>query len=387
MKTIRPILPWLGLATAIGLSSLSHAETVKIGITVPVTGPAAVLGIGAKNAVSLFPKKIGKYDLEVDLIDDASDPTASITNARKFVSQGYDLIVGSSTSPQSLAIIDVAAESETPQIALGASSRIVEPMDSKRKWVFKTAANDSLMASAVAKHMADKGFKNVAFIGYADAYGESWLTEFSKFAEIRKLKIVSVERFNPKDLSVTGQVLKTMGTHPDAVLIAGSGTPAAMPHIGLKEKNYKGAIYQTHGAANADFLRIGGTALEGAYVPVGSNLVWEQLPNDYPTKKATADFMPRYEALAGKNTRSNFAAQAYDVYLMLEKAVPEAGKKAKPGTREFRHALRDALENIKDLKANAGVFNMSPTDHSGLDQRARVIVTVEKGQWKLEQLQ
>lgn len=385
MKALKQLLAGAALLSL--CAGTTWAQTVKIGVSVPTSGPAAVLGIGAKNAISLFPDKIGKYKIEVDLIDDASDPTNSITNARKFIAQGYDLIVGSSTSPQSLAMIDPAAESETPLIALGASARIVEPMDAKRKWVFKTAANDSLMASAVAKHMADKGYKTAAFIGFNDAYGEAWLQEFGKFAEIRKIKIVDVERFDRKDVSVAGQVLKIMAANPDAVLIAGSGTPAATPHIALKDRNYKGAIYQTHGAASSDFLRVGGAALEGAYVPVGPNLVWEQLPNDYPTKKASADFVPKYEAKFGKNTRSNFAAQAYDVLFMLERALPEAAKHGQPGTKEFRRALREAIENTKDLKANAGVFNMSATDHSGLDQRARVMVRIEKGAWKLDQVQ
>lgn len=376
----------LGLGLAIAFAQTAAAQTVRVGITVPTSGPAAILGIGAKNAFSLLPDRIGNYKLEYTLLDDASDTTGAVTNAKKFIDGGVDVVVGSSTSPQSLAMIESAAESETPLIALGASTRIVEPMDAKRKWVFKTAANDSLMASAVAKHMADKGVKTAGFIGYADAYGESWLAEFGKFADLHKIRVVAVERFSPKDTSVTAQVLKVLAASPDAILIAGSGTPAAMPHIGLKERGYKGRIYQTHGAANADFLRVGGAALEGGLVPVGPNLVWEQLPADYPTRAASADFVPRYESRFGARSRSNFAAQAYDVFALLDRAVPEAGKRAQPGTREFRRALRDALENIKDLKANAGIFNMSPSDHSGLDQWARVIVRIEKGAWKLDEL-
>jgi branched-chain amino acid transport system substrate-binding protein len=363
---------------------IAVAETVKVGITVPTSGPAAILGIGAKNAFAMFPAEIGNYKIEYTLLDDASDPTSAVTNAKRFVAAGVDVIVGSSTSPQCMAMIEVAAESETPMIALGSSSRIVEPMDGRRKWVFKTSANDSLMASAVAEHMIDSGVVSVAFIGYSDAYGESWLNEFSKLAATRNLKIVDIERFSPRDTSVTAQVLKALSAQPDAVLIAGSGTPTAMPHIALRDLGYKGRIYQTHGAASTDFLRVGGKALEGGYVPVGPNLVWEQLPVDYPTRKASADFVPKYESRYGKNSRSNFAAQAYDVLPLLERALPEAGRSAKPGTPEFRRALRAALEGVKDLKANAGVFNMSAEDHSGLDQRARVMVRIQSGTWVLD---
>jgi len=362
----------------------AQAQTIHVGVTAPTTGPAAILGTGVRNAVSLFPKKIAGYDVDFKFLDDASDITNSVKNAKQFLGEKVDLIVGSSTSPQSLAIIEAVAGSQTPLIALGASARIVQPMDDKRKWVFKTAANDSLMAQAVIDHMASKRVKTVGFIGFGDAYGDGWLNEIKPLMEKHGMKLQAVERFNPKDSSVTGQVLRVMAGHPDAVLVVGSGTPVALPHATLVERGYKGLIYQTHGAATDDFLRVGGKALNGGFLPVGPNLVWEQLPDDYPTKAASAKFVPMYEAKFGKNSRSNFSAQAYDVLLLLERAIPEAAKKAKPGTVDFRIALRDALENVKELPANAGVFNMTPTDHSGLDKRARVMVEIKDGKWVLD---
>jgi len=372
------------VALAAAFTMGAQAETVNVGVTVPTTGPAAILGVGARNAISLFPGKIAGYDVNFRVLDDASDITNSVKNAKQFLGDKVDLIVGSSTSPQSLAIIEAIAGSQTPLIALGASARIVTPMDDKRKWVFKTAANDSLMAQAIIEHMVGKKVKTLGFIGFGDAYGDSWLNEIKPLAEKHGIKLVAVERFHPKDQSVTGQVLRVMGGHPDAVLVAGSGTPAALPHATLVDRGYKGLIYQTHGAATEDFLRVGGKALNGGFLPVGPNLVWEQLPDSFPTKAASAKFVPLYESKFGKNSRSNFAAQAYDVLLLLERALPEAGKKAKPGTPEFRVALRDALENVKELPANAGVFNMTPTDHSGLDKRGRVIVRIQDGKWVLD---
>jgi branched-chain amino acid transport system substrate-binding protein len=365
-------------------ASQVQAQTIEVGVTVPTTGPAAILGIGARNAVSLFPKKIGGFDVEFKVVDDASDTTNSVKNARMFIDQKVDLIVGSSTSPQSLAMVEAIGGSETPMIALGASARIVAPMDDKKKWVFKTAGNDSLMASAIIQHMVDHGVKSIGFIGFGDAYGESWLTEIKAGIEQKNIKLLSVERFNPKDTSVTAQVLRVMAGKPEAIIVAGSGTPAALPQVALKERGYQGRIYQTHGAATEDFLRVGGKALNGGYLPVGPNLVWEQLPENYPTKAISARFVPLYESKFGKNSRSNFAAQAYDVLLLLERVIPEAARKGKPGTREFRVALRDALEGIKNLPGNAGVFNMTATDHSGLDERARVIVRIEDGKWVLD---
>jgi len=365
-------------------SAGAQAETVTIGVTVPTTGPAAILGIGARNAISLFPTKVGGYDVNIKVLDDASDITTSVKNAKQFLGEKVDLIVGSSTSPQSLAIIEAIAGSETPLIALGASARIVLPMDDKRHWVFKTAANDSLMAQAIIESMVDKKVKTMGFIGFADAYGDSWLNEIKPLAEKHGIKLGVVERFNSKDNSVTGQVLRLTSANPDAILVAGSGTPAALPHATLIERGYKGLVYQTHGAATEDFLRVGGKALNGGLLPVGPNLVWEQLPDGYPTKAASAKFVPMYEQKFGTNSRSNFAAQAYDVLLLLENALPQAGKKAKPGTKEFRIALRDALESTKELAANAGVFTMSPQDHSGMDKRGRVMVKIQDGKWVLD---
>lgn len=362
----------------------AQAETVNVGVTVPTTGPAAILGIGARNAVSLFPKQVAGFDVNFKVLDDASDITSSVKNANQFLSEKVDLIVGSSTSPQSLAIIEAIAGQETPLIALGASARLVLPMDDKKKWVFKTAANDSLMAQAIIEHMAGRKVKTMGFIGFADAYGDSWFNEIKPLAEKHGIDLKVAERFNSKDNSVTGQVLRLIAANVDAILVAGSGTPAALPHATLTERGYKGLVYQTHGAATEDFLRVGGKALNGGLLPVGPNLVWEQLPDDYPTKAASAKFVPMYEAQFGQNSRSNFAAQAYDVLLLLERALPEAAKAAKPGTKEFRVALRDALEKTKDLRANAGVFNMTPDDHSGLDSRARVMVEIRDGKWVLD---
>jgi branched-chain amino acid transport system substrate-binding protein len=231
--------------------------------------------------------------------------------------------------------------------------------------------------------MINAGVKSVAFIGFADAYGEGWYQEFSKIAEARKLAIVANERYNRADTTVTGQVLKVMAAKPDAVLIAGSGTPAALPQKALKEKGYKGALYQTHGVANNDFLRVCGKDCEGTHLPTGPLLVAAQLPADNPLRKSALDYVDRYEAAHGKGSATAFGGYAWDAGLLLQNAIPAALKKARPGGKEFKLALRDALEGTKNLAGAHGVFNMSASDHLGLDQRARVMVRVEKGGWKL----
>lgn len=386
MKKTSQLIGLVSLGLLMATGGAACAQTMKVGVTVPLTGPAATIGIGARNSISMFPKKIGGLDVEYQILDDASAPTNAVKNAKRFLGEDVDVIVGSSTSSSALAIVEAIAGAETPLIALGASSRIVAPMDDKRHWVFKTSSSDSLVATAIIKHMQEHGIKTVGFIGFNDAFGESWLTEIKTYADANKIKLVGVERFNAGDTSATAQVLRVIAAKPDAVLIAAAGTPAALPHVALKERGYKGKIYQTHGAATDDFLRIGGKAVNGSYLPVGPNLVWEQLPDSYPTKAVSAQYVPLYEQKFGKGSRTTFAAQAYDVLLFLERAVPEASKKAKPGTKEFRHALRDALENIKNLPANSGVYNMTATDHSGQNDYSRVMVSVQNEKFVLEPL-
>lgn len=358
---------------------------ITVGVTVSATGPAASLGIPEKNTVALMPKTIAGQKVNYVVLDDASDTTAAVSNTRKLIADNkVDVILGSTTTPNSLAMIDAVAEAQTPMISIAASALIVEPQDGKKRWVFKTPQNDIMMSLAIAEHMANNKIKTVAFVGFSDAYGEGWYKEFAKAADLKKLQIVANERYSRTDTSVTGQVLKIMAAKPDAVLVAGSGTPAALPQKTLKERGYTGKMYQTHGVANADFLRVGGKDVEGTFLPAGPVLVAEQLPADHPVKKSALAYVQAYEAAYGKGSVSTFGAHAWDAGLLMTAAVPVALKKAQPGTSAFRSALRDALENIKDLPGAHGIFNTSPTDHLGLDQRGRVMVKIEGGTWKYQ---
>lgn len=372
------------LAACMAQWSSSVLADINVGVTLSATGPAASLGIPEKNTVALLPTVIAGQKVNYIVLDDASDTTTAVKNAKKLIAENkVDVIFGSTTSPNSLAMIDVAAEGETPMIALAAASRIVEPMDDKRKWVFKVAQNDAHMATAIVSHMTDSNVKTVAFIGFSDAYGEGWWNEFSKIAEARKIKIVANERFNRTDTSVTGQILKILSAKPDAVLVGGAGTPAALPQKSLKEKAYKGLIYQTHGVANSDFLRVCGKDCEGTFLPAGPVLVADQLPADHPVKKSAMEYMQKYEAQYGKGSATTFGAHPWDAAILLSAAAPAALKQAQPGSAPFRKALREALEGVKNQSAAHGVFNMSANDHLGFDQRARVMVRVEGGAWKL----
>ncbi|MBN8476891.1 ABC transporter substrate-binding protein [Sulfuritalea sp.] len=369
----------------LALVTTSVAAQIKVGVTLAATGPAASLGIPEKNVFALVPKTLGGMAVEIILLDDATDPSAAVKNTHKLINDNVDVIIGSSITPSTLAMVDVVAEKQTPLIALAASSRIVEPMDAKRAWVFKIPQNDSLVAGGIVEHMVKSGIKTVAYIGFSDAYGEGWHTEFSKLAEAAGIKLIAKEVYGRADTSVTAQALKLVSANPEAILIGAAGTPGVLPQATLIERGYKGKIYQTHGVANGDFIRVGGKQVEGALLPVGPNLVAEQLPDSHPSKKAGLEFVQKYEGAHGKGSRSLFAALAWDAWLVLDGAATRAVKKAKPGTPEFRKALRDELEATKNLVASTGVYNYSPTDHAGLDSRARVMVRIENGTWKLVQ--
>lgn len=373
----------LALAALATLAAANVHAQIKVGVSISTTGPAASLGIPEKNTVSLFPAEIAGQKVQYIVLDDASDATQAVKNARKLVSEDkVDLLIGSSITPTSLAMLEVAAETQTPMISIAGGSRIVEPMDAKRHWVFKTTQHDGQMAAAITQHMANNGVKTMGFISFSDAYGDGWWTEAQKMADVRKIKVVANERFARTDTSVTGQVLKLVSANPDAILIAASGTPAALPQKALRERGYRGKIYQTHGVANSDFLRVCGADCEGTFIPAGPMLVAAQLPDANPVKKSALAYVNKYTGAYNKDSLSTFGGHAWDAALLLQEAAKTAVPKAKPGTKEFRAALRDSLEGIKNLPASHGIFNMTPTNHQGLDQRSQVMVRIEKGTWK-----
>ena len=378
---------WLGLlfaCTASGVLAQPVQAKITIGFTLSETGPAAALGIPQRNTVALMPKTIAGQRVEYIVLDDGSDTTRAVANARKLTDEDHaDAIVGSSITPAALAMIPVAAEKTTPILSLAASKSIIAPMDAQRHWVFKMPQNDGLMADAIAGYMAGHGVKTVGFIGFNDAYGDGWLKESKRALGAKNIKLVAVERFARTDTSVTGQVLHLMAAHPDAVLIAGSGTPAALPQRELHQRGYKGQYFQTHGVATKDFIRVGGRDVEGTILPAGPVLVAAQLPDNNPIKPVALRYTKLYEAKYGAGSMSTFGAHAWDANRVLRYAIPIALKTAKPGTPAFRAALRDAIESAHDLVVTQGIMTMSPSNHNGFDKRARVMVTIQGGTWKL----
>lgn len=373
----------LAISLCLGLVTTASAE-LNIGVILSTTGPGASLGQPAENTVKLWPTEIAGQKVNVKFINDNTDPTEASKAATRLIGENkVDVIVGPSLTPNSVAAMDVAGRNQTPIIALGGGGAIVEPQEGPRKWAFKMPAPEVLSVNVVVDHMVKNKVKNAAAIVVATAYGEGFLKAFRAVAASKNITITTTEQYSAPDLSVASQMLKIMATNPDAVYILSFGTPGALPQIELAKRGYKGLVYQTHGVANAQYLKLGGKDVEGGYMAIAPVLVAEQLADSHPTKKAGMEYVKRYEAQHGPGSRSLFGSTAWTALLWLEAAVPVALKKAKPGTPEFRIALRDALEGMKEVVTPEGVFNMSPTNHNGIDERAQVLVRVEGGTWKL----
>ena len=370
----------LAAALAFALVTAARAD-INVGVTLSATGPAASLGIPEKNTFELLPTTIGGEKINWIVLDDGSDTTKAVQNAKKLIGENkVDVLVGSTITPNSLAMIDVAVDAETPMISMAASARIVDPASAKTRWIFKTPQSDALMADAIAVSMKANGIQTMGYIGFADAYGDGWLAEIKRSAQTAGIKVIAEEKYNRNDTSVTGQVLKLIAAKPDAVLIGAAGTPGATPQKELVARGYKGKIYQTHGVANPDFLRVVGKDGNGTLLPSGPMLVYEQLPDSNPIKKVAAEYITQYEKRFG--TRSTFGGHAYDTWILLRATIPEALKAGKPGTKEFRLGLRNALEKA-NVVATHGVFVMNALEHNGLDNRARVMVRIENDKWIL----
>ena len=361
-----------------GSPALAQNNEIVIGITVVTTGPAAALGIPERNSLEFVAKEIGGVPLKVIVLDDGGDPTTATTNARRFVTESKaDIIMGSSTTPPTIAVSTVANEAGIPHFGLAPF-----PINEARmKWSVAMPQPIPIMGKVLYEHMKAHAIKTVGYIGYSDSYGDLWVNDFKAQAVPLGMTMVDEERFARTDTSVTGQVLKLVAANPDAILVGASGTAAGLPQSALRERGYKGLIYQTHGAASMDFIRIAGAAAEGVIMSSGPVMDPEDQPDSALTKKPGLALNKAYEAKYGANSRSQFAGHSYDAFLVLERVVPVALKKAKPGTPEFREAIRQALLTEKEIAASQGVYNFTEKDRYGLDDRARILLTVKDGKY------
>ena len=380
MKTT---LALTAVTLALAISAPARAD-INVGVIVSTTGPGASLGTPEQNSVRLWPTEIAGQKINLTILNDESDTTVAAKNATRLISENkVDVIVGPSLTPTSLSALELVAQSGTPMISLAGGGAIIDPPDGPRRWAFRMAPPESIAVGVVLENMLAQGVKKVGVVALATSFGEGYTKTLERLAPTKDIRLVGVERYNQNDTSVTAQVLRLLGAQPDAVYIMSSGTPGALPQIELAQRGFKGPVYQTQGVANADYLRIGGKNLEGGYMTVGPVLVAEQLADSSILKKPALEFVNRYETVYGANSRSLFGASAWTAFEWLKYAVPQALRKAQPGTPEFRTALRDALETMKEIVTPEAVYTMSATNHNGADQRSQVLVRIVGGTWKL----
>jgi branched-chain amino acid transport system substrate-binding protein len=356
----------------------AQTSEITIGISISTTGPAAALGIPERNALEFVPKEIGGVPLKVIVLDDGGDPTNATTNARRFVTESKaDIIMGSSTTPPTIAVSNVANEAGIPHIGLAPFPVTPE----RTKWSVVMPQPVPIMGKVLYEHMKAHNVKTVGYIGYSDSYGDLWFNDFKTQGVPMGMTLVDEERFARPDTSVAGQVLKLVAANPDAVLVGASGTAAGLPQTALRERGYTGLIYQTHGAASMDFIRIAGSAAEGVIMASGPVMNPEGQPDSALTKKPGLALNSAYEAKYGPSSRSQFAGHSYDAFEVLKRIIPTALKTAKPGTPEFREAIRQAFLSEHEIAASQGVYNWTEKDRSGLDDRSRIILTVKGGKY------
>ena len=381
MKPSIPLLAVMSITAA--LASANVAAQIKIGAMVSATGPTSAIGIPQRNTVSLLPASVAGQTIEYITLDDGGDTTRAVQNVKQLIQQHkVDAIIGPSTTPNALAILPIIAEAKVPLVSTVGSQAVVEPQDATKRWVFKTTQNDDLIAEALVSHMVRAKVKRVGYIGFNDPFGEGFLKLLPGLLTKNKIELVATEKYARTDQSVTGQALKLIAAKPDAVFIAAVGGPAVLPQATLRDQGYKGFIYQTHAIATQDFIKIGGAKVEGTVLAAGGMLVFDEMSDANPIKNVTARYIRAYEKVYG-NRPATFGANTYDSGILLQYAIPDALKKGAPGTEAFRTALRDSLEAQKEIVGCQGIFNITPANHNGMDKRARDLITIKDGKFRL----
>ncbi len=346
----------VGLALAVGLMGHSAWAQINVGVVTSLSGPISSIGIpyGKGIAAGLASiNEISGQKVNIFQLDDASDPSAAARAAHKLIEENkVDIILGAAGAPPTLAVYGIAYEAKVPMIVI--ANILVE--GERGDWQITVPQPASLLVyDALMKTAPPAG-----------------------------IQVITNERYARADTSVTAQILKIVAAHPDAVLTGGSGTPGALPHIALADRGYRGPEYSTHAIINKEFVRVGGGAVDGVIAPTGPVVVAEQLPESNPIRKVALDFREVYQKVNNEPANDAFAAYAYDGWLIFADTAKRAlATGAKPGTPEFRKALRDAMVTTKDVVGTHAVYNFKPGERYGTDERSRVMVQLDKGTWKL----
>jgi branched-chain amino acid transport system substrate-binding protein len=353
---------------------------IKIGAIISITGPTAALGVGYKNAFATFPAEVDGKSVTYIIRDDAADASNAVGIAQRMIEEDHvDAIIGPSLTACALAVQPIANAAKVPMV-------VTSPIDydpAKYPYTFSAVQPVALMVDAVVADMAKRGVKSVAYIGFADGFGDQVYDATKAAADRAGIEVVANERYARTDTSTESQVLKALSKKPEAVMVGASGTPATLPVAGLRRRGFKGLVYGNHGMVSPAFLKVGGAGIEGTIAVTGPVVVADQLPETVASRGPAQAFNKALTDRFGADAVSPFAGYSADGWLLIQGAVPAALKAGAPGTEAFRVALRGALERTDNLVGVHGVYTISPANHNGMDQRARVLVQAVEGQWKL----
>lgn len=376
----------VGVAALALSAGTGFAADLTVGFVTSLSGPGASIGIPYEKGVlagHAFAAKVGDINIKLIRLDDASDPSAASRNARKLVEEEkVDVLMGTSGVPGTTAMATVSAETKTPLVSLTPAPA---PQHANGQWMISIPQPPPLMVAAVVERMKGANVKKAAYIGFSDSWGDLVYDGLMRNVTDKSIEVITNERYARADTSVAGQVLKIVAAQPDAVITGGSGTPGALPYIALQQRGYKGGLYGTHALINPDFVRVGGAAVEGVICPTGPVIVAEQLPDSNVTKKVSLAFREAYQKANNAPTTDAFSAYAFDGWLVMIDAAKRAMAKAQPGTPQFREAFKNAMLETKEIIGTHGVYNFKPGSVYGVDERARVLVKLEQGKWKLMQ--
>ena len=383
---MRRILGLAAVMAGIAMAATTAHADITVGFVTSLSGPGSSIGIpygkGIQAAVE-YANSVAGQKIKLIELDDGSDPSAATRDARKLIEEDkVDLLIGTATSPSSIAMVAVANELKVPMISI--SPITVPPTAGGDRWGIAVPQPPTLMVSVVVDRMKRDGIKSVAYIGFSDAWGDLVYNGVKKAADAGEIKLLTNERYARTDTSVTGQALKIFATHPDAVLIGGSGTQGALPILALAQLGYKGRFYGTPALLNPDFVRVGGKAAEGIVVSAGPVIVAEQLPDSHFSKKISMKFRAAYQKANGSIPHDGFSAYSFDAWLIFLDAAKRALPKATPGTPAFRTALRDAIFTTTNLDGTHAIYNFKPGQSYGVDARGLVLVKLVNGQWKYD---
>lgn len=366
-----------GGAASTGSNSSDSKEPIKIGAVMDISGTGSSLGVPGRDSIQMWQEQVNARGgingrpVKVIILDNESDETKAVLAFKKLVDEGVVAVAGASQSGTTIAMINSANTLKVPLVSAAASKKIIDPT-AERKWVFKTAQNDSVVAEKLAAYLKTKKLTRIGFLSMNNAYGDSGLVEFGNVAKANGLEMVAMEKFGATDVDFTPQITKIKAAKPDAMVVWAIPPSAALMTKQARELGLTVPIVHSHGIANYAFIKLAGPAADGVVFAAGKLLIAEKLPDSDPQKTVLLNYIKGYETK--DRPRSAFGGHGYDAVSLIGAAVEKAGTD--------RSKVRDELEKT-NLPGVSGMFKMTPADHSGIDQSSLVMIEIKDGKWVL----